>query len=88
MTTLTRDATIRWLTHPPEGTPHLSVGSKSIAALPLNVARHEAHTLAASPVELLGGAIGCIFALFAADALVEGATRDGDRGRLLRTMTV
>jgi uncharacterized OsmC-like protein len=75
MTTVTRTATIRWLTHPPEGSPRLSVGSKSITALPLSVDREADEPLAASPIELLAGAIGSIFATFVSDALVKGSTQ-------------
>lgn len=74
MTTLTRTATIRWLTHPPEGSPRLSIGSKTITVLPLSVDREAAQPLAASPIELLAGAIGSIFAMFVSDELVKGNT--------------
>jgi organic hydroperoxide reductase OsmC/OhrA len=76
MTLLRRDATIRWLAHPPEGTPRLTVGSESITpSLPLNVDRDPAHPLAASPGELLAGAIGATFAWLTAEKLVSDGTQ-------------
>jgi hypothetical protein len=59
MTALEQEATIRWLNHPPKGTPRLTVGSASLTpSLPLNVDRHATHPLATSPGELLAGVIG------------------------------
>jgi organic hydroperoxide reductase OsmC/OhrA len=75
MTALKREATIRWLDHPPGGTPRLTVGSESLTpSLPLNVDPDAAHPLAASPGELLAGAIGSVFAWIAAEELVAAGT--------------
>jgi hypothetical protein len=75
MTVLKRQATIRWLNHPPGGTPRLTVGSKSITpALPLSVDRHARHPLAASPGELLAGVIGATFAWLSAEDLLSAGT--------------
>jgi organic hydroperoxide reductase OsmC/OhrA len=82
MTVLKREATIRWLNHPPKGTPRLTVGSDSLTpSLPLDVDRYSTHPLAASPGELLAGAIGAIFASFTAEELV----REGTQARELTT---
>jgi organic hydroperoxide reductase OsmC/OhrA len=74
MTSFERQATIRWLADPPEGVPRLSVGSGSLA-IPLSVQGEDAHPLAASPAELLAGAIGSIFAWFTASELVDAGTQ-------------
>jgi organic hydroperoxide reductase OsmC/OhrA len=75
MSALSQEATIRWLDHPPAGTPRLTVGSRALTpALPLNVDRHAPHPLAASPGELLAGVIGAAFAFLHAEELAkEGA---------------
>jgi organic hydroperoxide reductase OsmC/OhrA len=75
MTALEREATIRWLTHPPEGVPRLSVGSESLRSLPLDVNPEAAHPLATSPGELLAGAVGSAFAWLAAEELVKEGTQ-------------
>jgi organic hydroperoxide reductase OsmC/OhrA len=75
MTAFEREATIRWLTKPPEGLPRMSVGSGSLHSLLLSVDPEAAHPLATSPAELLAGAIGTIFAWFAAQELVNGGTQ-------------
>ncbi|TMK25725.1 MAG: hypothetical protein E6G62_04390 [Actinobacteria bacterium] len=75
MTELRREATIRWLDHPPGGTPRLSVGSEALTpSLPLSVDRHAVHPLAASPGELLAGAIGATFAWLTAQRLASEGT--------------
>jgi organic hydroperoxide reductase OsmC/OhrA len=74
MTALEREATIRWLTNPPEGQPRMTVGSGSVS-LPLSVDLNATHPLATSPAELLAGAIGSIFAWFAARELMDGGTQ-------------
>ena len=76
MTDLKREATIRWLDHPPGGTPRMTVGSESLTpSLPLSVDRHAAHPLAASPGELLAGAIGATFAWLTAERLLSEGTQ-------------
>jgi organic hydroperoxide reductase OsmC/OhrA len=74
-TAFTPEATIRWLTNPPEGVPRLTVGSESLAALPLSVDHDAAHPLATTPGELFAGAIGSVFAWFAAEELVKEGTQ-------------
>jgi organic hydroperoxide reductase OsmC/OhrA len=75
MTALEQQATIRWLNHPPRGTPRLTVGSESLTpSLPLNVDRHAAHPLATSPGELLAGVIGAAFATLHAEQLARDGT--------------
>ncbi|HTU78279.1 MAG TPA: hypothetical protein VMF09_05910 [Solirubrobacteraceae bacterium] len=76
MTTLKREATIRWLGHPPDGAPRLSVGSHSIAPLlSLNVDPEATDPLATLPGELLAGAIGSVFTWFVAVQLVTEGTQ-------------
>ena len=76
MTEFESEALIRWLAGPPAGVPRLTVGSGSlIPSLPLSVDAGAAHPLATSPGELLAGAIGTMFAWFAAEELLEGGTR-------------
>jgi organic hydroperoxide reductase OsmC/OhrA len=75
MTALQRDATITWLTHPPEGVPRLTVGSQSLAALPLSVDPGAVHPLATTPGELFAGAFGGTFAWLAAEELVKEGTQ-------------
>jgi organic hydroperoxide reductase OsmC/OhrA len=76
MTDLKREATIRWMDHPPGGTPRLTVGSEALTpSLPLNVDRAAVHPLAASPGELLAGAIGATFAWLTAERLVSEGTQ-------------
>jgi organic hydroperoxide reductase OsmC/OhrA len=74
MSGLEREATIRWLTNPPEGQPRMTVGSGSVS-LPLSVDPNATHPLATSPAELLAGAIGSIFAWFAARELMDDGTQ-------------
>jgi organic hydroperoxide reductase OsmC/OhrA len=75
MTVLEQEATIRWLNHPPRGTPRLTVGSESLTpSLPLNVDRHATHPLATSPGELLAGVIGTAFASLHAEQLAREGT--------------
>jgi organic hydroperoxide reductase OsmC/OhrA len=74
MTALEREATIRWLTNPPEGQPRMTVGSGSVS-FPLSVDPNATHPLATSPAELLAGAIGSIFAWFAAKELMDWGTQ-------------
>src|SRR5258708_23647639 len=75
MITVTRDATIKWLGHPPGGEPRLIVGTHPLtAAPPLNLDLDIRHPLATSPLELLAGAIGSVFARFVAEQLVKEGT--------------
>ncbi len=67
---LESNATIRWLTHPPEGVPRLTVGSRTFAAVPLAIDRDAPHPLATSPGELLAGAYGSVFAWMLSEELV------------------
>lgn len=69
------NATIRWLTHPPEGSPRLTVGSHTFAALPLAIDSDAPHPLATSPGELLAGAFGSIFAWQLAEELLARQTQ-------------
>jgi organic hydroperoxide reductase OsmC/OhrA len=76
MTALTRDATIRWLDHPPDSAPRLTVGGHSIAPLlALNVDPDVTDPLATLPGELLAGAIGSVFTWFVAEQLVKEGTQ-------------
>ena len=76
MTALKREATIRWLGHPPDGAPRLIVGSHSIAPLlSLNVDPEATDPLATLPGELLAGAIGSVFTWFVAEQLVKEGTQ-------------
>jgi organic hydroperoxide reductase OsmC/OhrA len=76
MTALKREATIRWLGHPPDSSPRLSVGSHSIAPLlSLNVDPEATGPLATLPGELLAGAIGSVFTWIVAEQLVKEGTQ-------------
>jgi organic hydroperoxide reductase OsmC/OhrA len=76
MTGLKREATIRWLGHPPDSAPRLSVGSHSIAPLlSLNVDPKATDPLATLPGELLAGAIGSVFTWLVAELLVQEGTQ-------------
>jgi organic hydroperoxide reductase OsmC/OhrA len=77
MTALKREATIRWLGHPPDSAPRLTVGSHSIAPwLSLNVDSEAAtDPLATLPGELLAGAIGSVFTWLVAEQLVKEGTQ-------------
>jgi hypothetical protein len=76
MTALKREATIRWLGHPPDSAPRLTVGSHSIAPLlSLNVDSEETDPLATLPGELLAGAIGSVFTWLVAEQLVKEGTQ-------------
>jgi organic hydroperoxide reductase OsmC/OhrA len=76
MTALKREATIRWLDHPPDGAPRLSVGSHSMApVLSLNVNPEATGPLATLPGELLAGAIGSVFTWLVAEQLVQEGTQ-------------
>jgi len=76
MTALKREAMIRWLGHPPDGAPRLSVGSHSIAPLlSLHVDPEATGPLATLPGELLAGAIGSVFTWIVAERLVEEGTQ-------------
>jgi organic hydroperoxide reductase OsmC/OhrA len=55
--------------------PRLSVGSKSFSPLPLSLDPDAVHPLATSPGELLAGAVGGVFAWFAAEELVKEGTQ-------------
>jgi organic hydroperoxide reductase OsmC/OhrA len=74
MSVFEREATIRWMSSPPEGVPRMTVGSGSLHALPLSVDPDATHPLATSPGELLAGAIGAVFAWFVAEELVKEGT--------------
>ena len=76
MTGLKREATIRWMGHPPDNAPRLSVGSHSIAPLlSLNVDPEATGPLATLPGELLAGAIGSVFTWLVAEQLVKEGTQ-------------
>jgi hypothetical protein len=76
MTALKREATIRWLGHPPDGAPRLTVGSHSIAPLlSLHVDSEVTDPLATLPGELLAGAIGSVFTWLVAEQLLEDGTQ-------------
>jgi len=76
MTGLKREATIRWLGHPPDSAPRLIVGSHSIAPLlSLNVDPEATDPLATLPGELLAGAIGSVFTWLVAKQLVKEGTQ-------------
>ncbi len=64
-------ATIRWLTHPPEGVPRLMVDSHTFPPVPLNINETASHPLATSPGELIAGAFGSVFAWVLAEELVD-----------------
>jgi organic hydroperoxide reductase OsmC/OhrA len=75
MTALKREATIRWLGHPPDSAPRLTVGSHSIAPLlSLNVDPEATDPLATLPGELLAGAIGSVFTWLVSEQLVKEGT--------------
>jgi organic hydroperoxide reductase OsmC/OhrA len=76
VTALKLEATIRWLDHPPDGAPRLSVGSHSIAPLlSFNVDPEATDPLATLPGELLAGAIGSVFTWLVAKQLVKEGTQ-------------
>jgi len=76
MTALKREATIRWLGHPPDNAPRLTVGSHSIAPLlSLHVDPVATDPLATLPGELLAGAIGSVFTWLVAEQLVREGTQ-------------
>jgi organic hydroperoxide reductase OsmC/OhrA len=52
----------------------MSVGSGTLSAFPLSVDLDAAHPLATEPGELLAGAMGTIFTLFAARTLASAGT--------------
>lgn len=68
-------ASIRWLTHPPEGEPRLVVDSHTFPAVPLSVNEAAPHPLATSPGELIAGAFGSVFAWMLAEELVDDGTQ-------------
>ena len=71
MSVFEREATIRWMSSPPDGVPRMTVGSGSLHSLPLSLDADAIHPLATSPGELLAGAIGAVFAWFVAEELVK-----------------
>ena len=75
MTEWKPEASIRWLSSPPEGVPRLTVGSQSFAALPLSLEGDDMHPLATTPGELFAGAIGAVFALLVAEELLAAGTQ-------------
>src|SRR4029077_8354443 len=76
MAGLKREATIRWLGHPPDSAPRLVVGSHSIAPLlSLHVDPDTTDPLATLPGELLAGAIGSVFTWLVAEQLVQEGTQ-------------
>jgi organic hydroperoxide reductase OsmC/OhrA len=76
MAALKREATIRWLGHPPDSAPRLTVGSHSIAPLlSLQVDPDTTDPLATLPGELLAGAIGSVFTWLVAERLVQEGTQ-------------
>lgn len=76
MAVLKREAAIRWLGHPPDGAPRLTVGGHSIAPLlSLQVDSDATDPLATLPGELLAGAIGSVFTWLVAEQLVKEGTQ-------------
>jgi organic hydroperoxide reductase OsmC/OhrA len=76
MTALKREATIRWLDHPPDGAPRLTVGSHSIAPLlSLKVDPEATDPLMTLPGELIAGAIGSVFTWLVAEQLLKEGTQ-------------
>ena len=71
MSVFEREATIRWMSSPPDGVPRMTVGSGSLHSVPLSVDPNAVHPLATSPGELLAGAIGAVFAWFVAEDLMK-----------------
>jgi hypothetical protein len=73
---LQREASIRWLGHPPDGAPRLTVGSHSIAPLlSLHVNPDTTDPLATLPGELLAGAIGSVCTWLVAERLLKEGTQ-------------
>jgi hypothetical protein len=73
---LSREATVRWMGHPPGGEPRLTVGSHSLNPAPtVNVDLAVPHPMATSPAELLAGGFGVVFAKLLADQLVSEQTQ-------------
>ena len=68
-------ASIRWLTHPPEGVPRLTVDSHTFPALPVSINPEAPHPFATSPGELIAGAYGSVFAWLLAEELVGDGTQ-------------
>jgi organic hydroperoxide reductase OsmC/OhrA len=68
-------ASIRWLTHPPEGVPRLVVDSHTFPAVPMSVNEAAPHPLATSPGELIAGAFGSVFAWMLAEGLMSEGTQ-------------
>ena len=68
-------ASIRWLTHPPEGVARLVVDSHTFPAVPMSINDTAPHPLATSPGELIAGAFGSVFAWMLAEELVDDATQ-------------
>lgn len=68
-------ASIRWLTHPPDGVPRLVVDSHTFPAVPMSVNETAPHPLATSPGELIAGAFGSVFAWTLAEELVDDGTQ-------------
>lgn len=76
MAALKREASIRWLSHPPDGAPRLTVGSHSIAPrLSFHVDPEVTDPLATLPGELLAGAVGSVFTWLVAEQLVQEGTQ-------------
>ncbi len=73
---LSREATVRWMGHPPGGEPRLTVGGHSLLPAPtLNVDLQVANPMSTSPGELLAGGFGVIFATVLANQLVREQTQ-------------
>lgn len=68
-------ASIRWLTHPPEGVPRLVVDSHTFPSVPLSINETAPHPLATSPGELIAGAFGSVFVWMLAAELVDDGTQ-------------
>jgi hypothetical protein len=68
-------ATVRWLTHPPEGMPRLTVGSHTLPPVSLSINEIAPHPLATSPGELIAGALGSVVAWLLAEELVQEGTQ-------------
>jgi osmotically inducible protein OsmC len=73
--TIKRNATLRWLSHPPSGRARLSVESGVFTQLPLSVAEGEhPNPGETTPGELLAAAHCAFLAVAIAERLVQGGT--------------
>lgn len=72
MTEVVREASIRWLDHPPTGVGRISVDSRAFTALPLSLPSDGVgRPNEVTPGELLAAALGSLLAAVLADELTE-----------------